>query len=269
MHISRLYCYPIKSCGGIPLDAARVSLRGILHDRAFAVVDTKTHKVLTQREVPKLCLVRTEIDGEDLAFWTNGFDRLTTPLHRHEEAMYRPPPMEAVIWDERVMVEDQGKWPSGWFSALLGRPCALVRLPEARHPKGRDINFADAYECLVISEASLEDLNARLETPVPMDRFRPNVVVAGCAPYAEDGWGMVRLGGLHAEGATPCVRCVITTTDQRTAARAKEPLATLATYRRTAKGVIFGRNFSFLNGGCLQVGDAVVAVESTGVPGTP
>ena len=263
MHISRLYCYPIKSCGGITLESATVSLRGIQHDRAWAVVDLKTHRVLTQREVPKLCLVRTEITAEgQLAFSAPDCAGLQTPLDAPES------PRAAIaveIWGERVRAVDQGMWPSGWFSAFLGRHCALMRLApdgDRRSKDGRGLAFADGYQSLIISESSLEDLNARLETPLPMDRFRPNVVVADCAPYAEDEWGMIRLGGLHAEGTKPCVRCVITTTDQRTAERAKEPLRTLATYRKTDKGVVFGRNFSFMNGGSLRIGDAVELVPA-------
>jgi uncharacterized protein YcbX len=260
MHISRLYCYPIKSCGGVALDATHVSLRGIQHDRAWAVVDLKTRKILTQREAPKLCLIRADVVGDELHYWTNDADRQRTTVGASESK--RIVRMTADIWGEKVEVEDQGIWSSGWFTAVLGRPCALVRLPEARRPKGRDINFADAYECLIISEASLEDLNSRLETPLQMDRFRPNIVVAGCEPYAEDGWGMIRLSGLHAEAGAPCVRCVITTTDQATGVRGKEPLRTLATYRKAEKGVTFGRNFSFMNGGCLRVGDPVEALET-------
>lgn len=260
MRISQLYCYPIKSCGGIELPTATVSLRGILHDRAWAVVDLKTHKVLTQREVPKLCLVRTALEDGLLKFWTPDDGGLDVPIDIPDDHGLHGVTVE--VWGEKVTALQEDLWASGWFSGLLRRPCALVRMKGARRHKNRDIAFADAYECLVISEASLDDLNARLATPLSMDRFRPNVVVDGCDPYAEDAWGMIRLGGLHAEGATPCVRCVITTTDQRTAERGKEPLATLATYRRAEKGVTFGRNFSFMNGGRISVGDAVEVLRA-------
>lgn len=260
MHISRLYCYPIKSCAGIALDSVHVSLRGILHDRAWAVVDLKTKKVLTQRDTPRLCLVRTALDGGELVFSAQDGQEMRTPIEGPESGGERG--LVAEIWGDRVDVVDQGVWPSGWFSAFLGKACSLVRMPGARRPKDRDIAFADAYECLVLSEASLDDLNGRLEAPLSMDRFRPNVVVAGCGPYAEDAWHYVRLGGMHAEGQTACVRCVITVTDQRTGVRGKEPLKTLATYRKTEEGVTFGRNFSFLGGGLLSVGDPVVPLAA-------
>ncbi len=261
--VSGLFCYPIKSCKGIALERANLSLRGLLHDREWAVVETRTGKVLTQREEPKLCLVETAIKDGMLEWSAPGSGRMRLEIDGDEVPPYRV--REAVVWGERVTAYDQGPWPAGWFSAFLKRDSTLVRMADGHvRPSrgGTRIAFADAHELLVVSEASLEDLNGRLEAPLPMDRFRPNVVIAGCAPYAEDAWPAVAIGGVRLLGADPCVRCVITTTDQATAERGKEPLAALAAYRRAGKGVIFGRNFNGMNGGSLAVGDEVSILEA-------
>jgi uncharacterized protein YcbX len=179
------------------------------------------------------------------------------------------------VWHDTVTADDCGGEPAAWLSGFLGFACRLVhagaayarplparKLPPTLHLKpytAHEVSFADAFPFLVISEESLADLNARLDTPVPMNRFRPSLVVAGGARYAEDTWGRFRIGDVVFHGATRCGRCVVTTTDQFTAARAKEPLLTLATYRREADGsVMFGRNLIHeTKTGRVAVGDRV------------
>jgi len=258
--VSRLYVYPIKSCGGIALPYVNHSLRGFLHDREWAVVDEKSGDVLTQREEPRLCLVATAIADDALAFSAPESGELRIPIKDDESpALGR---RIVRIWDACAPAVDQGMWPAGWFSTFLKRRCRLVRMsrghrrPSAALPTS-NMGFADAHEILVISEASLAGLNARLAVPVPMERFRPNIVVAGCEPHAEDDWTAILAASVRFVGANRCIRCVITTTDQRTAARGKEPLATLASYRKAPKGVVFGRYFNAINGGCIRVGDVV------------
>jgi uncharacterized protein YcbX len=126
-------------------------------------------------------------------------------------------------------------------------------------PQGTRVSFADGYPFLLISEESLADLNGRLPRPVPMDRFRPNLVVAGGAPYAEDGWTRIGVGGLAMRVVKPCPRCVVTTTDQATSERTPEPLRTLATYRKVNGEVMFGQNVIHENSGRVRVGDSVTA----------
>jgi hypothetical protein len=186
-----------------------------------------------------------------------------------------PSTLRVTIWKDTVTADDCGDEPAAWLSAFLGLPCRLVHagaaysrpLPARKLPSTLDIrlstrhevSFADGFPFLVIAEESLADLNARLGAPLPMNRFRPNLVVAGAAPYAEDTWGRFRIGGVVFHGATRCGRCVVTTTDQLTAGRGPEPLRTLATYRRDAGGdVMFGRNLIHeTKTGRLAVGDAV------------
>jgi uncharacterized protein YcbX len=183
--------------------------------------------------------------------------------------------IEVTVWKDTVTGDDCGDEPAAWLADFLGLPCRLVQTgaayarPIAPHKipsalahgfsSAHEVSFADAYPFLVISEESLADLNGRFDAPLPMNRFRPNLVVAGAAPYAEDEWKRFRIGGVVFHGATRCGRCVVTTTDQLTATRAHEPLRTLATYRRDAEGVVmFGRNLVHeTKTGRLSVGDAV------------
>ena len=257
--VSGLFCYPIKSCKGISLERTPVSLRGILYDREWAIVDAKTGKVLTQREDPRLCLIETAFKGATLEFSVPGQGGMDVPLEVTDEPANRR--KVVTVWSDRAVGFEQGMWASGWISAFLHRHCYLVRMARDHvraSEGGTRIAFADGHEFLVISEASLSDLNGRLDAALPMDRFRPNIVVAGCPPYAEDGWTAFTIGGgVRLLGADPCVRCPITTTDQVTAERGKEPLKTLATYRKAPKGVVFGRNFNGLNGGSIAIGDSV------------
>jgi uncharacterized protein YcbX len=125
-------------------------------------------------------------------------------------------------------------------------------------PPGARVSFADGFPFLLISEESLADLNGRLAVPLPMNRFRPNLVVAGCEPYAEDGWKEIRIGDVKLRVVKPCERCLVTTTDQATGERGKEPLRTLATYRKVGNDVMFGQNVVHENTGELRVGDAVI-----------
>jgi uncharacterized protein YcbX len=180
-----------------------------------------------------------------------------------------------IIWHDAVLANDAGEESAAWFSEFLGMKTRLVcigasysrTIPRENIPEPHqsfisapEVSFADAYPFLVISEASLTDLNSRLPVSLPMDRFRPNLVVSGCqAPYEEDGWTMLRVNGITFRHRGPCVRCVVTTTDQRTLERRPEPLQTLAEYRRNAEGgVIFGMNFFCESrSGAIRVGDVV------------
>jgi uncharacterized protein YcbX len=171
---------------------------------------------------------------------------------------------EVLVWRDRCAAVDQGDEVAEWLSRFLRRPCRLVRMAED-HVRRVDpvyavseadqVGFADGYPFLIISEESLADLNARLAQPLLMNRFRPNIVVRGGAAYAEDGWCRVRIGGIEFSLVKACARCAITTTDQATAQVGREPLATLATYRRVERGVLFGQNAIHAATGAIRVGD--------------
>jgi len=266
MEVASLHLYPVKSCGGITLAESAVTRRGLRFDRQWAFVD-EHGMFVAQRDsrglgipVRTLCLIGTAIGSDALTLTAPGMPPLAVPLAGHDG-----PDVPVRVWDSQTSGVDQGGEAAAWASEVLSRErpgrYRLVRMADRTHRRSKmgdgEVAYADAYPFLVISEASLADLNARMVTPLPMDRFRPNLVIRGGAPYAEDALDRFRIGDIVFTGATLCVRCPIPTTDQATAERGKEPLKTLATYRRQPDGVVFGRNFTHAGTGTLRAGDIV------------
>lgn len=259
--VSALNVYPIKSCAGIALDVAQLGPRGIVHDRSFMLVD-REGMFITQREQPRMALIRPAISANgELMVQATGMQALTIASSQRE------PRYPVTVWKYTGDGIDQGDEIAEWFSSFLSSDCRLVLFPNeairrsnpkyARREQDQ-VAFADGYPCLLISEASLADLNARLEQPLPMNRFRPNIVVSGTEPYAEDTWRMIRIGEVTFDIVKPCDRCVITTTNQITTQRGKEPLKTLAKYRQaTDNGVMFGQNLTYARPGTIRLGDHV------------
>jgi uncharacterized protein len=177
------------------------------------------------------------------------------------------------VWNDQCAAADAGDGAARWLSAALGRPVRLVWMPDGADrrtdpdydPLGARVSFADGYPALLAGEASLAALNARLAVPLPMERFRPNVVVTGEAAFGEDTWRRFHIGAVPFDAVKPCARCAVTTIDQDTAERGPEPLRTLATFRRGPSGVLFGMNVVHRGGGVLRVGDPVT-VETRGRP---
>jgi hypothetical protein len=260
MRLTGLYVYPIKSARGISLEASEVDEFGLRYDRRWMVVD-ESGVFLSQRSHPRLALVVPSIVDGMLQVDAPGRPPLQTALH--------PKAVVATtvsVWDDTCPATWVGGQAAEWFSDFLGCPCALVHMANqvirpadpAFAPQGVRVSFADGFPFLMISEESLADLNRRLAEALPMNRFRPNLVVAGGEPYAEDGWGNIEIGGVRLRVVKPCGRCLVTTTDQTTGERGKEPLRTLATYRKVGGEVMFGQNVVHENIGRLRVGDPVV-----------
>ncbi|HET9130063.1 MAG TPA: MOSC N-terminal beta barrel domain-containing protein, partial [Terriglobia bacterium] len=245
--------------------------RGLLHDRAFMVID-ENGTMMTQREHPQMCLIDLYQHGLQITLGDSYGSRETFLLGCNDSAE-----MTVKVWDDSVRAFDQGDEIARWLSVRLGR-CRLVRMPQdeirnTRRGEGQ-VGFADGYPILGISEASLDDLNARMKTSsVSMDRFRPNIVFIGCARFEEDTWRRIRIGDVELVGETLCARCEIPTTNQKTAERGKEPNTTLATFRR-AKHIVapawklpypskvyFGRNFNIASTGRVEVGMEIEVIE--------
>ena len=261
MHLSAIHLYPIKSGAALSLDNAEVEARGLAHDRRWMIVDPDG-RFLTGRELPPLVRLQAVPTPDGLRLQAPGATPLTLPF---------PPasaPRRTVsIWDDTVDAIDGGDDAAAWLSAWLGREVRLVHMDAAASrpvslthgQPGDEVSFADGYPLLVISQAALDGLNQRLTQPLPMLRFRPNLVVAGSAAHAEDAWRRVRIGALVFDAVKTCVRCVFTTVDPERGEidRSGEPLRTLKTYRRSPRGITFGMNLIARGSGTLRVGDAV------------
>lgn len=261
MTLTALNVYPIKSAGGIAAESWPVDEFGLRYDRRWMLVD-ESGVALTQREFPRLALLRPAIDGDRLRVSAPGRAPLDLPLEPGGGVS-----TTVTVWDDTCAASWMGERASRWFSEFLGTACTLVHMPLSTRrpadptyaPPGVRVSFADGFPFLLISEASLVDLNRRLPVPLPMNRFRPNLVIDGGPAFVEDGLGAFRIGALELEVVKPCARCVLTTTDQETATRGPEPLRTLATFRKVGGKVMFGQNVVHRGTGHLAVGDAVEA----------
>ncbi len=259
--VSQLHVYPVKGLKGIALDSAPATARGLAHDRRFVVVDPDG-MFLSQRELPAMATVWTEIAGDELRLAAPDEGEVALPL-----APAAGERLRVQVWNSACEALAPSREADAWLTAVLGRPCRLAYMPDStrrlsnpRHGgEGRLVGFADGYAYLVVGEASLAALNARLARPVPMDRFRPNIVVAGAPAFAEDGWGEFTVGSARLAMAKPCGRCQVTTTDQATGeVTGPEPLATLAAWRPSeAYGARFGMNAVTVAEGAVRIGDAL------------
>lgn len=245
--LTALNVYPVKSCRGISLTEATLAATGLEHDREWMIV-TPSGRFVTQREEPRLASIETYLDEEGLQIILPDAGELFVPFNAHGGTL------TAVVWNDRCGAFDMGSQAADLLTAFLGKPHRLVRF----NPAGQRLSnpvwtgitpafnlFSDGYPLLAISEASLTDLNSRLEMPLPMNRFRPNLVFDGFSPYGEDTVHELANGTVRLRAVKPCTRCKITTTDQKTGlVTGTEPLNTLRTYRlnRELKGVLFGQN---------------------------
>lgn len=260
--LGALYRYPVKSLRGEAFDALEVGRTGLCGDRQWMLVD-REGRFVTQRQQPRMALVTTRLAGDGtLHLAAPGMPDLTVV----DSGAART---QVLLWNDRLEAVLAGAEAHAWLSEFLALDCRLVRFAEdvsravdpAYAGAGDQVGFADGFPFLLISQASLDDLNARLEQPVPMLRFRPNLVVDGCAPYAEDGWRRIRIGDVSLRVAKPCSRCIIPTIDPATGERGQEPLRTLRGYRRRDNKVYFGQNLVHDGTGRLAVGMPVEILE--------
>jgi uncharacterized protein YcbX len=258
IRVSGLHIYPVKSCGATQLESLEFDARGPCGDRRLMIVDP-SGRFVTQRTHPRLALVQIERDGAVLTLKAPGMSALRTPLH--------PDGARIVIevWRHRGEARKASHDADAWLAEYLGTAVSLVACaPEMHRIANRDwvdhdapVGFADGYPILLISEGSLEALNRRLESPVSMSRFRPNLVVHGCDAFAEDDWRRIRINQTIFDIVKPCDRCVVTTIDPATGQKGREPLATLATFRRSSAGVLFGQNCIARDPGIIRLDDEV------------
>ena len=264
IQLSNLTYYPIKACRGFDVAESQVERMGLANDRRMMVV-TPSGKFLTQREYPRLALVTPTVKNGMVTLSAPNFDSLQFGI----QSTGTPTPVE--VWKSKdVSAIDQGEESAQWLSDWLGVSVRLVHVadgfkrklnPEYAVHADDHTGFADGYPILIISEESLQDLNSKLDSAVPMNRFRPNIVVKDCEPFAEETWKRIRIGGVEMALVKPCARCVVTTIDKDTLAKSKEPLKTLSSYRMQELGAIFGVNIIPLNEGVVKVGMSVEVLE--------
>lgn len=265
LELSEIWIYPVKSLGGISLQESHVTDRGLELDRRWLLVD-ESGRFLSQREYSELALFRQEIVGD--------FLRITHRVHLKfidiplrpvfSEASFK---IEVTVWEDTIEAFEVNPKTSEWFSKLLGFSVRLVYMPDESERKldpdyaitGDEItSFSDAYPFLIIGQASLDDLNGRLEVKVPMNRFRPNFVFTNGEAFEEDNWRDFKIGNVPFVGVKPCDRCVMTTVDQeKGVVSGKDPLKTLAQFRNFGNKVLFGQNLIGLGLGTVRVGDSV------------
>ncbi len=265
LKVSELYIHPIKSLGGISLQSAEVTDRGLKHDRRWLLVDGN-NCFFTQRDFPRMTFLKTNItDGIlEVSEKNNPINKIEIPIGKFTDEE-----LQVKIWDDAVAANVVDKRCNKWFSDFLGINCKLVYMPDEtkrevskEHAKENEIvSFADGFPFLIIGQSALDDLNRRLNNPVPITNFRPNIVFTGGDAFEEDNWSEIRIGEMTFFAVKPCARCVITTIDQETAAKNKEPLATLSTYRRKGSKILFGENLIHKGTGQINVGDEIKIIS--------
>lgn len=267
MQLSALYRYPLKSASHERLTHSRVEALGLEGDRRWMLVDETSGRFLTQRLLPQMGRIEARYDASG---------RLHLRAPGQPELAVAVPQADAdlrgvIIWSDSLRVPDAGDEAAAWCSAFLGRACRLVQVPESRARQvdtgyaepGEKVAFADGFPLLLIGQASLDDLSQRVGWSLEMLRFRPNLVIEGAEPYAEDSWKRIRIGEMEFKVAKGCSRCIVTTLDPLTGERSadREPLTTLKSYREQEGQVYFGQNLLPRGTGELQVGMAVEVLE--------
>ena len=267
--IAGLWVYPLKGAAGIAVRDWPLDTFGVAHDRRWMVVDD-SGKFVSQRSDAALGQVRTSLAEDALLLDSAAAGSLRLPLVQSGSNV------RARVWADEVDAIDCGAEAAAFITRHLGRPARIVFMPDSTvrpapqqyAPSGGRVSFADAFPLLIIGDGSLTELNGRLDTPISMLRFRPNVVVGGAAPHAEDSWRAIRLGSVECDVVRPCARCVVPTIDPDTGNGGRVPTRTLAAYRRWDGHIWFGQNAIHRSAGVLRAGDTVEILES-GPPDPP
>lgn len=260
--LTSIHVYPLKSARGASLASVELDRFGPHGDRRWMLVD-EAGRFVSQREEARMAQLDADASAGGLRLGHAGLElEIALPLTGS--------PREVEIWGDRVRALDAGEEAAEWLSERFQRPLRLVYMPDdSRRPVdpdyaagGETVSFADGFPVLLLSQSSLDELNPRLSTPVTLDRFRPNLVVSGCPPHAEDGWRRIRIGEVEFTVAKPCARCAVPSLDQRSGDKHPDILRALASYRRGEdRQVYFGQNLLYTTPGTLHLGDAVHVLD--------
>jgi len=283
--VSSIHIYPVKSTAGISLPHAKVEELGLAFDRRFIVSDP-SGQFITARTEPRLCLVQANIITQGIELSAPNMSTLTLSYEEFTDEY-----LKVTVWDDDVDGQLCSNGANAWFSEYLKRPCQLLFFGQDSHrerkpntDKARKIAFADGYPLLLISQASLDNLNSRLvdkrlgdsilaiegqQQRVSMTQFRPNIVIENCLPFAEDGWQHIRIGEVEFKVSKPCERCIFTTVNPQSGEKhpQRQPLRTLKSFRQTDNGeVLFGQNLIALNSGQINQGDELTIISKQDPP---
>ena len=262
LYVSELAIYPVKSLAQIVLDESRIGRFGLEYDRRWMIVD-RHGCFVTQRQHARMCLVQTELSGSELQLKAPGMLDLIVAV-ADDKIKHK-----VIVWEDECHAYDCGDETAEWLSKFLEIDCRLMYFPEEEDRlvdqeyanAGDYTAFSDGFPVLLTSQASLDDLNSRLDKPVPMSRFRPNIVVTGCDAFEEDEWRLIRIGDLTMRVVKPCSRCTIPTIDITTAEKSSEPIKTLSQYRKRDNKIFFGQNIIVNGQGLIKKGMAVEVLE--------
>jgi len=254
--LTGLFIYPIKSLGGIEVESAEILEEGFKYDRRWMLVDEKG-KFLSQRQLPKMSLFKCSFSGLRILVEYQG-DSIQIPFDQHSFNV-----LEVEVWGSKLKANEVDNEISNWFSKRLDVSCSLVTMTDVssrmkefvKPPFTSRVSMADGYPYLILGTASVQELNTRLLTPLPIDRFRANIIIETNKAHAEDEWEDAMIGDCVLKIIKPCARCIITTIDQQTSSKGVEPLKTLASYRKINNKIYFGANAIALNNGIINKGD--------------
>jgi uncharacterized protein YcbX len=265
--LQNIYIYPVKSLGGIEVPYAMLEKTGLQFDRKWMLIDEEG-VFLSQRTTVQMSMLQ-------VAFAENGF------VVTHKKGLLSPliipftvaagNEVTVQIWDDTCLAVELDKQANNWFTYALGITARLVYMPSATRrlvdnnyaTNNEIVSFADAFPLMMIGQASLNDLNKRLDTPILMNRFRPNLVFSGGSAFCEDSFRTFRIGNVVFDATKPCSRCVLTTINQEDGVKGQEPLKTLATYRKEQNKILFGQNLLHRNTGSIQTGDRLEIISAS------
>ena len=264
--LSQLNIYPLKSASGISLENTFLEQRGLAHDRRWMVVDN-SGQFITQRTSPSMALIKTKLVGQNLTLNAPQMTELIMPLSPTEGES-----QEVEVWGDRCESWTTSPQSGLWISEYLGKSCNIVFMPDHSDrlvdqgyvPTQNQVSFSDGFPLLLISESSLSNLNILLPESITMKRFRPNLVVKNTDPYEEDNWEKIKIGECEFQIVKSCSRCILITVDPETGEfSGKEPLKTLARYRKKNGKVLFGQNLIAEKIGKLELGMPVEIVTQS------
>ncbi|MFK7908940.1 MAG: MOSC domain-containing protein [Chitinophagales bacterium] len=260
--ISELYVYPIKSLSGIKVQKSILTAKGLQYDRRWVLTDTEG-QFITQRKLPQLVFFKTQLTEKGLVVsHKDAATDILIPIRGAKEDDHK---MRVTVWGDEVNAVIESTVINAWFSKLMGFEVYLAFLPNedgqrrVKNHVDAPIDFPDAAPYLVLGQVALNHLNSLLEIPIPINRFRANIIFEGGTPNMEDDWTAIKIRKSDFEAVKTCARCQVTTTDQETGVVSKEPIRTLATYRKEANRILFGRYFKLKEGEGIEisVGDKI------------